>query len=69
MIADGNAEWTRAVGMAFDGTTRGMGIRSLRYSMFVDDGVIQAVYVDTPGTYDLTSAATMISYLSGRQGK
>ncbi|MCV4872581.1 redoxin family protein, partial [Escherichia coli] len=43
MMADGSAEFSRATGLTLDLTARGMGVRSARYSMLVQDGVVQAL--------------------------
>lgn len=61
MMPDGNGEFTRAVGMEFDGSGHGLGKRSKRYSMIVDDGVVQSLEVeDSPGSVDLSSAETCL---------
>ncbi len=61
MLADGSAEFANAVGLAMDGTARGMGIRSLRYSMVVDDGVVTALNLEEPGKFEVSDADTMLS--------
>ena len=61
MIGDGSAEWTRAVGSDVDATSKGMGIRSLRYSMFIKNEIILAVFIDV---HEMSSAATMLHFLS-----
>ena len=59
MLADGNAELTAALGLELDGTGFGMGTRSQRYSMIVDDGTVTAFNPETgPGI--LTSSAEAI---------
>ena len=53
LLSDGNAEFTNAIGMAFDGSGHGLGTRSLRYSMLVDDGTVTAMQVEeNPGACD-----------------
>ncbi len=50
MLADGNADFTKAVGLEMDGSSFGMGTRSLRYSMLVEDGVLKALNIESnPG--------------------
>ncbi|MGC8159706.1 redoxin family protein, partial [Salmonella enterica] len=49
MLADGNAEFAKAVGLTFDGSKFGMGERSQRYSMLVNDGVVEQLNVEAPG--------------------
>ena len=59
MLADGNAELTASLGLELDGTGFGMGTRSQRYSMIVDDGTVTAFNLETgPGI--LTSSAEAI---------
>jgi peroxiredoxin len=63
-LADGNADFTRAVGLDMDMAVGGMGTRSKRYSMIVEDGVVKALNVeDSPGQADTSSAATVLEQL------
>ncbi len=61
MLADGSAEFANAIGLEMDGTARGMGIRSQRYSMVVEDGVVTALNVEEPGKFEVSDADTMLS--------
>src|ERR1700679_1716963 len=54
MLADGNGDFTRAVGLEFDASKFGMGKRSQRYSMLVKDGVVKALNVEEPGAFDVS---------------
>ncbi len=63
MIADGNGEFTRAVGLEFDASKFGMGKRSQRYSMIVDDGVVTKLNVEEPGAFEVSSADYMLGQL------
>ena len=63
MIADGNGEFADAVGLAMDGSKFGMGKRSQRYSMVVNDGVVEQLNVEAPGEYRASSAETMLEQL------
>ena len=63
MLADGNADFATAVGMAEDRRARGMGTRSRRYSMLVEDGVVTKLNVEPEGNYGLSSAETMLEQL------
>jgi peroxiredoxin len=63
MIADGNGEFTRAVGLEFDASKFGMGKRSQRYSMIVDDGVVTKLNVEEPGAFEVSSADYMLGLL------
>ena len=60
MLADGSAEFAKKVGLDIDLTARGLGVRSKRYSMIVEDGVVKSLNVeDAPPNHDKSSAATM----------
>ena len=63
MLADGNGEFAEAVGLGMDGSKFGMGKRSQRYSMVVNDGVVEQVNVEAPGEYRASSAETMLEQL------
>lgn len=63
LLADGNAEFARAVGLEVDLAGRGFGLRSQRYAMVVDDGVVTALAVDEPGVCDISSAQRMLDAL------
>ena len=64
MLADGNGAFSDAVGLSFDGSTFGMGKRSQRYSMIVNDGVVEQLNVEQPGEYRASSAETMLDQLA-----
>jgi glutaredoxin/glutathione-dependent peroxiredoxin len=64
MLADGNGEFSDAVGLAFDGSKFGMGKRSQRYSMIVNDGVVEQLNVEAPGEYRASSAEYMLDQLA-----
>jgi peroxiredoxin len=61
MLADGNGDFTRAMGLEFDASKFGMGKRSQRYSMLVKDGVVKSLNVEEPGAYEVSSAEHMLS--------
>ena len=60
MMADGSAVFTKALGLEMDLTSRGMGVRSQRYSMLVDNGVVKSVNVEGPGKFEVSDADTML---------
>jgi len=63
-LADGNGEFAKGVGMDFDGSGNGLGVRSKRYSMLVDDGVVKVVNVeDAPGKCELTSGQALLKQI------
>ena len=64
MLADGSAEFARKVGLDIDMSARGMGVRSKRYAMAVDNGVVKILNVeDAPAQHDKSSAATLCSMI------
>lgn len=63
MLADGNADYTRQLGLELDLTGRGMGWRSQRYAMLVADGVVQWLAVEPPGQFGVSSAAAVLHTL------
>jgi len=63
MIGDGNATFTQALGLAQDLSARGMGLRSQRYALLVDDLVVRRVVVDAPGKFEVTDAQAMLAFL------
>ncbi|MEL6946450.1 MAG: peroxiredoxin [Pseudomonadota bacterium] len=63
-LADGNAEFAKAVGLDIDLNVAGMGVRSLRYAMIVEDGKVTALNLeDNPGHADISSAAGILALL------
>ena len=64
MVGDGNGELTDALGLSMDGSGFGLGKRSLRYSMIIDDNLLTKLNVeDNPGEVDISSAETILSQL------
>ena len=63
-LADGNAEFTRALGLAFDASAGGMGERSKRFAMLVEDGVVKLLNVeDIPSKADASSATILLGQI------
>ena len=63
MLADGNGDFTRALGLELDATKFGMGKRSQRFSMVVDNGVVTQLNVEAPGAFEVSSADHMVALL------
>lgn len=63
MVADGNAEFTKKVGLAFDGSKFGMGERSQRYAMIVNDGKVEKLFVEDAGGFSVSSAENVLANL------
>jgi peroxiredoxin len=63
-LADGNAEFAKSLGLEFDAAMGGLGVRSKRYSMLVDDGVVKALNVEeSPGKADLSGAQHLLGQI------
>jgi len=63
MLADGNGDFTRAVGLELDGSKFGMGLRSQRYALVVDHGVVKHVAVEQPGKFEVSKAEAVLAAL------
>lgn len=63
LVADGSADFTRAVGLEMDASKFGMGLRSQRYSMLVVDGVVKQLNVEAPGEFRVSSAEHLLGQL------
>ena len=63
MLADGSGHFTRAVGLELDLTGRNMGVRSQRYAMVVDDGVVTHLHVEQGAGFEVSNAETMLALL------
>jgi peroxiredoxin len=63
MMADGSATFTKALGLELDLIGRGMGVRSQRYSMLVDNGIVKSLNVEQPGKFEVSGADTMLKQL------
>ena len=68
MMADGSADFAKATGLTFDLTSRGMGVRSQRYSMLVKDGVVQALNIEAPGKFEVSDAGTLVGQARKLEG-
>ncbi len=65
MMADGSATFAKVLGLELDLTARGMGVRTQRYSMLVEDGVVKALNVEAPGKFEVSDAETMLKQIGG----
>ncbi len=63
MLADGNGEFARALGLTMDGTAFGMGQRSQRFALIADDGVVTGLHVEAPGEFRVSSAEAILGEL------
>ena len=60
MMGDGSANYTKALGLEFDLSARGLGLRCQRFSMLVDNGVVKLLNIEAPGKYEVSDAETML---------
>ena len=63
MLADGNADFVQAVGLTMDGSGFGMGTRGQRFSMIINDGVVEQINVEEPGDFKVSSADHLLGQL------
>lgn len=63
MLADGNGDFAEALGLTMDGSKFGMGKRSQRYTMLVEDGVVKQLHVEAPGEFKVSSAEYLLGEL------
>jgi glutaredoxin/glutathione-dependent peroxiredoxin len=64
MMADGSADFAKATGLTLDLTSRGMGLRSNRYSMLVVDGVVKSLNIEAPGKFEVSDAETLLAQVT-----
>jgi peroxiredoxin len=63
MMGDGSAAYTKALGLEFDLTAKGLGMRCQRFSMLVDNGVIKVLNIEAPGKYEISDADTLLKQM------
>ena len=63
MIADGSGIWTAALGASLDLTDKGLGVRSTRYSLLADDGVVKVLHLEEGGAFNVSSAEDILKDL------
>ena len=63
MMADGSADYTKKLGLEFDLTAKGMGMRCQRFAMIVEDGVVKHLAVEAPGKFEVSSAEAILMKL------
>ena len=63
MMADGNADFSKALGVSQDLTARGMGIRGQRYAMVIENGVVRQFHLEKPGQFEVSSAEYVLGQL------
>jgi peroxiredoxin len=63
MLADGNGDFTRALGLEMDASAYGMGTRAKRFAIYAEDGIAKKVWVEAPGEFRVSSAENVLSQL------
>ena len=63
MVGDGNGDFTKAVGLEMDGSGFGLGTRSQRYAMIVEDGTVTKLAIEEPGQFDVSKAEAILEAL------
>jgi peroxiredoxin len=61
LLADGNAGFTRALGLELDGSSYGMGLRARRFALYAVDGVVEQLHEEAPGEFRVSSAEAMLA--------
>ena len=69
MLADGNASFTRALGLELDGADFGMGVRARRFALFAEDAVVREIHLEAPGELRVSTAAAMLAATAGAWGR
>ena len=63
MLADGNGEFTRALGLEMDASAYGMGTRAKRFALYAEDGVVKQLHVEAPGEFRVSAADYVLAHL------
>jgi peroxiredoxin len=63
MLADGNGEFVKALGLEMDSSKYGMGLRAKRFALYAEDGVVKVLHVESPGEFRVSSAQAMLASL------
>lgn len=63
LLADGNGDFTRALGLEMDGSAYGMGLRAKRFALYAEDGVVRKLFVEAPGEFKVSSAEYVLENL------
>jgi peroxiredoxin len=64
MLADGNASFTRALGLELDGSDYGMGLRTRRFALYAEDGVVRQLHLEAPGELRVSTAEAMLGAIT-----
>ncbi|HEY0197741.1 MAG TPA: peroxiredoxin [Rhodanobacter sp.] len=61
MLADGNGNFTRALGLELDGSAFGMGLRTRRFALYAEDGLVKLLHLEAPGEFRVSTAEAMLA--------
>ncbi|BFI96382.1 MAG: peroxiredoxin [Rhodanobacter sp.] len=61
LLADGNADFVRALGLELDGSAYGMGLRARRFALYAEDGAVRQLHVEAPGEFRVSGAEAMLA--------
>ncbi len=67
MLADGNAAFTKALGLKLDGTSYGLGLRCQRFALYAEDSIVKAIAVERPGAFEVSSAEKMLKTINEKK--
>ena len=65
MLSDGNGDFARALGLEMDASGYGMGIRSKRFALYAEDGMVKQLFVEAPGEFRVSGAENLLAHLPG----
>ena len=63
MLADGNADFVRSLGLEMDASAYGMGLRARRFALYAEDGIVRLLFVEAPGEFKVSSADNVLAHL------
>ena len=69
LVADGNGSFTSALGLEFDGTAYGMGLRARRLALYAEDGVVRQLHVEAPGEFRVSTAEAMLQAITTSEAR
>jgi len=64
LLPDGNGTFTKALGLEMDGTANGLGMRSQRFALYAENGIVKALEVEKPGKFEVSSAEAMLNVVN-----
>lgn len=65
MLSDGNGDLSRALGLEMDASGSGMGMRSRRFALYLEDGLVRGCFIEEPGKFEVSSAEYVLAHIPG----